>query len=329
MARQVEKEATVEAAEYEKFARFCNNTAALKSQSIATGQDNFESTLSIVQEQEAEKASKFSMFQEEQAKLERNLALVKTTGAQLGNEEAKYLTTRMDLAKAVMALRNAMQSFQESRHTAASATPIAAMGLDTGQAMLQLLGGASEGQSHPDYGFLSQGIMEHLEDLLKMFSAKLAEVDAQWVHDRSALLEKQSSLEGKLSENKVNVKLLQESVISLAPLISELRGTLMGAQDSLKEDRQYLSTFLDVCETRAKEHAQRISARNKELQAISQANSILASHFGSSGRVRSALQSSWRSNVTTTRSSGTLLSFFSAQRCHCRLGWCIQQTYSR
>merc|ERR1719502_769039 len=127
----------------------------------------------------------------------------------------------------------------------------------------------------PDYKYHSQGIIDVMTDVLKDFNNEKKDVDTEWEKTETAENNLITDTEGQMTENLNTIDTLKGDVEGLGSEIAEAREDLVAAEGLLKDDQLYLKDLTSRCEQRAKAYDQRSSMRAQEIQALSEALTIL------------------------------------------------------
>merc|ERR1719440_31699 len=204
-------------------------------------------------------------------------------------EKAIYEATAADLAKAISSLEKAIQILQEAKGTAGGAALLTvkqtirksialadALGLSPKhQRALSALLQEDPEVPESDYSFHSDDIISTLEDLLKEFTEKKAEVDAE---EEKAVAAHNSFMEAKTAAKETAEETLSTKESEKQKAIEDIAAAqeaLTNAQAKLTDDQTYLKDLTAKCELKAREWDQRSQMRADELSAISQALHIL------------------------------------------------------
>merc|ERR1719198_925707 len=129
--------------------------------------------------------------------------------------------------------------------------------------------------SDPEYKYHSQGIIDVLSDTLKDFNNEKKDVDAEWEKTETAENNLITDTEGQMTENSNTIDTLKGDVEGLGSEIAQGREDLVAAEGLLKDDQLYLKDLTSRCEQRAKAYDQRSNMRAQEIQALSEALTIL------------------------------------------------------
>lgn len=282
-----EDEGKAEAETYDTFACFCKDNTEQKSESVLDGQDNIEELSADIAEKTATKEDKITEIGNRKKQQEELAATLETTKVRLEKERAEYEETAADLSKAISSLENAISSMDTSKAGAAllavktevkkSLEMAAALNLVKSpkvKAMSALLQ-AKVDPDDPDYKYHSQGIIDVMTDVLKDFNNEKKDVDTEWEKTETAENDLITDTEGQMTENSNTIETLKGDVEGLGAEIAQAREDLVAAEGLLKDDQLYLKDLTSRCEQRAKAYDQRSNMRGQEIQALSEALTIL------------------------------------------------------
>jgi len=293
LVSECEDEGSAEAKTYDAFACFCKDNTDTKSTSILEGQDNIESLSATIQEKTALKEEKITEIQERRNRQEELAKTLEETKVRLAKERSEYEALTADLEKAISSLETAIAAMDESKPTAAasflsfkqdlkqqlkeSIALAEVMGLAKSSKVKQV-SALLQGKVDPDdadYKFHSQGIVDVLNDLLTDFNKEKRDVDTEWVKTETSENDLISDTQAQMEENSNAMDTLKGDVETLGSEIASAREDLVDAESLLKDDQTYLKDLTDRCEQRAGAWDQRSAARSAEINALTQALTIL------------------------------------------------------
>lgn len=282
-----EDEGKAEAETYDTFACFCKDNTEQKSESVLEGQDNIEELSADIAEKTATKEDKITEIGNRKKQQEELAATLEATKVRLEKERAEYEETAADLSKAISSLENAISAMDSSKpgsellavktQVKKSLEMAAALSLVKSpkvKAMTALLQ-AKVDPDDPEYKYHSQGIIDVMSDVLKDFTNEKKDVDAEWEKTELAENNLITDTEGQMTENSNTIETLKGDVEGLGAEIAQAREDLVSAEGLLKDDQLYLKDLTSRCEQRAKAYDQRSNMRGQEIQALSEALSIL------------------------------------------------------
>lgn len=289
---ECEGEGSAEAKTYDTFACFCKDNTDTKSTSILEGQDNIESLSATIQEKTAMKEEKSTEIQERKNRQEELAKTLEETKVRLSKERSEYEALSADLEKAVGSLETAIAALDTSKPGAASFLSFKKdlkQQLKESVALAEVMGLAKsaklkqvstflQGKVDPDdanYAFHSQGIIDVLNDLLTDFNKEKRDVDTEWGKTETSENDLISDTEAQMDENSNAMDTLKGDVETLGTEVASAREDLVDAESLLKDDQLYLKDLTDRCEQRAGAWDQRSAARGAEINALTQALTIL------------------------------------------------------
>jgi len=285
---KVTAEGEAEAKTYDKFACFCKDTTAEKSEAIRRGEDE-------KQELEANIADLQQLRADLDAKIKELLIKIKETEEKLAAAEKErkaalelYEKNAADLAGAIEALEAAIATLKASKPSLVQLKQVArAVKTAIGMADALGLGGSTRGasvlallQQDPsvpmqDYNFHSDGIIEILEKLLVDFQQQKAELDeaeVKSVHEFDMLKQEFLDVIKRSTNAMEKAKSKKEATIEEIAAASERLSTVSA---QLLADKEYLMELSKMCHERAITWDQRTQVRSDELSALSTAIGII------------------------------------------------------
>lgn len=279
-------EASDEASTYDKFATYCKDKTTSLSDSITDGRDKIDLLSSEIAEKTSQRTDKSDKLQDTKAKKEQLTVELKETEVRCEEKHAKYQAVDADNRKAISSLEKAIKSMEDAKPAAAAAGLLtvkrtiesspgfaAAMKeLDAGAKWSSLL---EVDPSDPEYKHHSQGIIDLLNNLHDEFMAKKETDDAEWKKVNQACIDKKADLNEQLDTAANTISNLEIDIDNLSTRLAEARGELVESDNTLKDDKLYLTDLTGLCETRANEFDQRSKMRGDELAALGGALKVL------------------------------------------------------
>jgi hypothetical protein len=284
---QVEDEGKAEAGVYETFACFCKDSTATKSGSIASTQDQIDTTSANIQADVATHASKKSDLTEREAQQEANAKELEETTGRCLKESAEFEANVADLTKAVSSLEKAVAAMKSKKPAAAvllSLQESVGESLKLAEALQFIMEPKRQAVRaflqqpdpvNPEYSFHSAGIIETLEKLFEEFTTAKADTQAEWGKATQICDDMKKSIRDEMDGNDNAMKTLKEDLDQLKVSIAGGRESLVQAESLLQDDQVYLRDATERCEARAKDWDQRSTLRAGELEALAQALAIL------------------------------------------------------
>eukprot|EP00746_Dinoflagellata_sp_MGD_P157493 gnl/MRDRNA2_/MRDRNA2_86222_c0_seq1.p1 gnl/MRDRNA2_/MRDRNA2_86222_c0~~gnl/MRDRNA2_/MRDRNA2_86222_c0_seq1.p1 ORF type:complete len:742 (-),score=255.60 gnl/MRDRNA2_/MRDRNA2_86222_c0_seq1:31-2256(-) len=285
---EVVMEGKAEAKTYDKFACFCKDQTAEKTEAIKTGseeKDSLESHIEQLLSDRDELDAKIAEFEKAIAETE---AQMKKLEAQRAETEKVFSDNSADMKGAIAALKGAIDVLKASRpssfaeiksivKTVRKATLMAdALGLEspmTKRAIAALL--QQPEVPMQNYDFKSEGIITTLEELMVKFKSTLNELDAEETksiaeHDSAMqeLTTTKADQEGDLAKTQKRKGTIVEEIAATTAELSSVSATLL-------DDQEYLMELAKNCQAQGKMWDQRTKVRKEELTALTQAISVI------------------------------------------------------
>jgi hypothetical protein len=286
----IETEGTEEATTYEAFACFCKDTTGDKSEGITTGKDNIDTTSADIVESTAKKEDLESELSSRKADdLDLKARLEKAT-IRCQKESAIFEAKILDMTKALSSLESAIKSLKESKpaeasllavkskavmHSLAVADALNLVKTKKQQKVVAFLQGGKVDPEDPDYKFASSGIIETLEQLEKDFKEKKDSTQSEWDKHTESCKDLKQSLADEIEANADAIKSLGVDINEKKAEIADFREELVNLEATLKDDQLYLKDLTERCEKRAAVWDQRSKLRGNEIEALSQALTII------------------------------------------------------
>jgi hypothetical protein len=288
---KVTEEGTAEAKTYNKFACFCKDTMAAKTEAIDTARTEKDSLQARMNEAGSARgeaddgiAAASEAINEAEVEIER-------LNAERHETRLTYEKNEIDLTGAIQALNSALHELKAAKTSTASLAQMRATGKlglvrrallmaevlsplkaeRASKALSALQTGAPEEQ----YGFHSDEIVSMIQDLETQFKAQKdtldkAEVDSKKTHNTAVkdqdtiLLEQHETLKGHQTARGEQTEIISTTSQDLTTVAA-----------TLLDDQAYLSDVSKQCNAKAVLWDQRTQLRANEIQAISQAVEIM------------------------------------------------------
>jgi len=283
---QTESEGSAEAVTYETFACFCKSSTQSKADAIKSEQDNIEGFAATLQEQTSirnAKAHEIKELDQSVTALDKEIA---TMTSMRDKAKTRYEGEAADLQKGIAGLEGAISdlsagkpsSFAQIKATVRKSLLMA----DTlnanpkhSRAFSAWLQEDDSGAPSGDGEFASDDIIAMMENLLKTFKerkAELDQIDGQNAQDFTATMESKTSEKTTAEEAKNTAdgdKSTAEENIATA---SE---DTVNEESLLKDDEFLLKELTESCEMKAREWDQRSSSRAGEVAALTKALDVI------------------------------------------------------
>jgi len=291
----VEGEGEKEAKTYNKFACFCKDTMAEKTDSIQKGTDEVATLSTTVDELGGKREDLDSKIEDLLKDIEKAEGLIKDENEKSAERVKKYKADAADLSGAIDAIGAATQIIKSSGGMASlaqmkqvgktlrDATMMAdAMGYDVASLQKAASMFLQQAPDVPmeDYKSHSGGVIETLESLLKDFRTQKVELDKEEMssrHDAETEVQEQTSIAKEKNRLLERAKQHKEQTAADIAMNSQKRTTVAA---TLLDDQKYLSELATMCQDKAKTWDQRSKVRADELSAIVSATAIIKDTVG-------------------------------------------------
>merc|ERR1719393_959122 len=286
---KVMSEGEEEAKTYNKFACFCKDTTAEKTESIEKGQDEKGSLTATIGELSAKRDELDAKIEALVKEIKEAEAAMKVAAEKRAKTLAEYEKNEADLSGAIEALEGAIQVLKASKtpsllqlqavaktvRKAALMSEALGLGGATAQRAVAMLLQETPEVPMQDYDFHSDGIIATLEKLLKEFGNEKAEVDAaevKSVAEHDAFMQEKTDFvkrkNAELEDTKKAKSETQEEIGATSAALTTVAAVLL-------DDQEYLKELAAMCELKAKTWDQRTQCRQDELSALTAAISII------------------------------------------------------
>jgi len=294
---EVEGEGSAEATSYDAFACFCRDTTSSKSASIISGKNSINTESSTIVLKTAEKEDKEKELGNREKRGEALAAELKQTQATYDKAKTEYDAEAADLSKAISSLENAIQSMEDSKPTVGagflditkerkadalfSLALADSLGLISTPAREKVTAFLQQGEKvnplDSGFKFHSQGIIKIMSDLLTDFRKSKSGLDEDFRVTTNSKNRMVAQLDREISHNDSSIGQLEIDIGNWKSAIAGARGRLITADNTLKDDEQYIKDLTAQCEVRAKDWDQRSALRAGEIKALGDVLGILSS----------------------------------------------------
>jgi len=315
LLHKITAEGEAEAKTYDKFACFCKDTTAEKSEAVSKGEDEqgeLQATIADLDQLREKLDAKIAELVEKLKKTNKNLAM----GEKMRDMVRKtYEKDAGDLVAAIGGLQAAIGTLKASKpsllqlkemaETIKSATIIAnTLGLKSGpHAQKTFLALLQQDPSVPmqDYDFHSDGIIETLEKLLADFRKQKEELDKEEVESQNEFDMFKQELKDVLKTKTKEMEDAKKKKGGASADVETNSERLSTVSAELLADKEYLMELAKMCHERAITWDQRTEMRSNELSALATAIQIVkkAVAESTSGSTVRLLQSGnhYRANI--------------------------------
>eukprot|EP00427_Karlodinium_veneficum_P062463 CAMPEP_0169339716 /NCGR_PEP_ID=MMETSP1017-20121227/18584_1 /TAXON_ID=342587 /ORGANISM="Karlodinium micrum, Strain CCMP2283" /LENGTH=747 /DNA_ID=CAMNT_0009435309 /DNA_START=41 /DNA_END=2281 /DNA_ORIENTATION=- len=294
LKKQVLAEGEEEAATYNKFACFCKTTQADKTDAIKTGKDDKTSLVAEINKLTEERSGLDKLIATLNEAIKAAEDGMKKATADSDAAHKTYSGNEEDMKAAISALNEAIKALKASKtpslmqlksvsetvKQAVFLADVLGIGGDSAKKVATQLLQQSFGDvpvEMEDYKFHSGSIIETLEKLLASFRKEKSEIDAEEtkrVQAYDMLIQEQTDIvKAKTHELDEASKTRAEKIASIGTANQELTTT----SATLLSDMEYLDELNSICSQKAKTWDQRSKVRADELNALTQATTIIKS----------------------------------------------------
>jgi len=288
---QVKDEGEKEAKLYNKFACWCRDSTEEKSQAIRDGQDEQGMLGGNIENSRArrdELDGMIDMAEEDIKSLEDHMKEERNTRSKA---KSVFDANIADLTGAIEGLDGAMRALKASKTPSFAQLQSIRSAIKFGQALgKQSANRAAAVFSKEDpayaapanevqmesYKFKSDGVIETLEGLRKDFVLTKNQIDDEEV---ASIRDHESNMQMFTSAQKrrsADLRKAQKEKGEVNDELATLNQRMSTVSATLLDDKEYLSEMSSMCEKKAKTYYQRTRARTEELQALTEAISIVS-----------------------------------------------------
>jgi len=285
---EVVMEGKAEAKTYDKFACFCKDQTAEKTEAIKTGSEEKDSLESHIEQLLSDRDGLDAKIAEFEKAIAETEAQMKKLEAQRAETLKVFSANSADMKGAIAAIKAAIDVLKSSRpssfaeiksivKTVRKATIMAdALGLESPKTKMAIAALLQQPEvPTQNYDFKSEGIITTLEELMVKFKSTLNELDAEEtksVSEHDSAMQKLTTtkmdLEGDLAKTQKRKGTIVEEIASTTAELSSVSATLL-------DDQEYLMELAKNCQAQGKMWDQRTKVRKEELTALTQAISVI------------------------------------------------------
>jgi hypothetical protein len=291
LSEKVASEGKAEAATYDKFACFCKSKTDEKTKAIAGSELDVEDATTLIGTLNAERDQLDLDIQASQTTIETFDETVKTATAMRAKEKETFEAALADMQASIAQLESGIQSLKASAFMQGQSQEqvfvkvkyMVRTALDMADSLDLLKEGSIasllQQPSDPpvnDYTFHAGDIVETLEDLHKEFRDKKVELERSEAKAQSDFDLAIQSKKHQLEQAEIALGDQKKERAATTGGIGSANDDLTAANALLNDDRVYLKDLTSKCEQKAKDWDQRSEMRAEELQALSQALTVLA-----------------------------------------------------
>merc|ERR1719473_1503530 len=285
---QVVVEGKAEAKTYDKFACFCKDMTAEKTDAINAGTDKSADLSALIEQLTNDRSTADDDINDLNKKIDELDKAMKENKEKRAGEKSTFDALHAELTKGIKDLTNAVNTLKGSRPSSLlslksmikTIRQAAFMGDAMGHSPKNQMALAALLQQDPevpmeDFTFHSEEIISMIEGLQSDFKTKLSEVKIEETKAVSDFdLQMQADTDERAAaakELKDTTELKAEKMEAIAASSKELTET----SATLTDDQNYLKDLTEKCNAKSKEWDQRSQMRQDELTALTTALTIV------------------------------------------------------
>merc|ERR1719450_230220 len=285
---QVVVEGKAEAKTYDKFACFCKDMTAEKTDAINAGTDKSADLSALIEQLTNDRSEADDDINDLNKKIDELDKSMKENKEKRAGEKATFDALHAVLTKGITDLTNAVNTLKSSRPASLMSLKSVIKTIRQAAFMGDAMGHSPKSQKAlsallqqdpevpmEDFTFHSEEIISMIEGLLSDFKTKLSEVkieETKAVSDYDLQMQADTdSRSAAAKELKDTTELKAEKMEAIAASSKELTET----SATLTDDQNYLKDLTEKCNAKSKEWDQRSQMRQDELTALTTALTIV------------------------------------------------------
>jgi len=285
---QVVVEGKAEAKTYDKFACFCKDMTAEKTDAISAGTDKSDDLSALIDQLTTDRSEADDDINDLNKKIDTLDKSMKENKEKRAGEKATFDALHAELTKGITDLTNAVNTLKSSRPASLMSLKSVIKTIRQAAFMGDAMGHSPKSQQAltallqqdpevpmEDFTFHSEEIISMIEGLQSDFKTKLSEVkieETKAVSDFDLQMQADTDERAAASkELKDTTELKAEKMEAIAASSKELTET----SATLTDDQNYLKDLTDKCNSKSKEWDQRSQMRQDELTALTTALTIV------------------------------------------------------
>jgi len=285
---QVVVEGKAEAKTYDKFACFCKDMTAEKTDAISAGTDKSDDLSALIDQLSTDRSEADDDIADLNKKIDTLDKSMKENKEKRAGEKATFDALHAELTKGITDLTNAVNTLKSSRPASLMSLKSVIKTIRQAAFMGDAMGHSPKNQQAltallqqdpevpmEDFTFHSEEIISMIEGLQSDFKTKLSEVKIEETKAVSDFdLQMQADTDERAAaakELKDTTELKAEKMEAIAASSKELTET----SATLTDDQNYLKDLTDKCNSKSKEWDQRSQMRQDELTALTTALTIV------------------------------------------------------
>merc|ERR1719473_2541676 len=285
---QVVVEGKAEAKTYDKFACFCKDMTAEKTDAINAGTDKSADLSALIEQLTNDRSVADDDINDLNKKIDELDQSMKENKEKRAGEKATFDALHAELTKGITDLTNAVNTLKGSRPSSLmslksvikTVRQAAFMGDAMGHSPKHQKALAALLQQEPevpmqDFTFHSEEIISTIEGLQSDFKTKLSEVK---IEETKAVSDFDLQLQADTDERAAAAKELKDTTELKAEKMEAIAASskeLTETSATLTDDQNYLKDLTEKCNSKSKEWDQRSQMRQDELTALTTALTIV------------------------------------------------------
>jgi len=285
---QVVVEGKAEAKTYDKFACFCKDMTAEKTDAISAGTDKSADLSALIEQLTNDRSTADDDINDLNKKIDDLDKSMKENKEKRAGEKATFDALHAELSKGITDLTNAVNTLKGSRPASLMSLKSVIKTIRQAAFMGDAMGHSPKNQQAltallqqdpevpmEDFTFHSEEIISMIEGLLSDFKTKLSEVK---IEETKAVSDFDLQMQADTDERAAAAKELKdtnelkaEKMEAIAASSKELTET----SATLTDDQNYLKDLTEKCNAKSKEWDQRSQMRQDELTALTTALTIV------------------------------------------------------
>jgi len=285
---QVVVEGKAEAKTYDKFACFCKDMTAQKTDAISAGTDKSADLSALIEQLTNDRSTADDDINDLNKKIDELDKSMKENTEKRAAEKATFDALHAELTKGITDLTNAVNTLKSSRPASLMSLKSVIKTIRQAAFMGDAMGHSPKNQKSlaallqqdpevpmEDFTFHSEEIISMIEGLQSDFKTKLSEVK---IEETKAVSDFDLQMQADTDERAAAAKELKdtnelkaEKMEAIAASSKELTET----SATLTDDQNYLKDLTEKCNAKSKEWDQRSQMRQDELTALTTALTIV------------------------------------------------------
>merc|ERR1719171_410578 len=304
MAGKVQKELDATTADFEEYAKFCDDTAVEKDYAIKDGKESMEELTATITDTSAGIESAAAKIEDLSTKISDTESELSTASALRKKENEDFVKKEKELLETTRELEGATTSIKKSLSF------VQLRGGKVGQSEREALNALVAGLGQlveasfikPEQRRHIQSFLEERADAEEAFEARARTLDSNAIVDTLTTMTDEAeesltttrkregeavhgfamlkqSLEGETAGMKEELSESTQFKASSAEKLATAQQDLVVTTKSFEEDTAYLKDLKRDCQTRAREFEVTVKDNNAELTALGKAKAILLKKF--------------------------------------------------